>query len=177
MRLDQQQDFDRIQWTMGSKNKIEVIARGLMIDSGRVLMCRNIKHDYCYLPGGHVEFAERASHALAREFKEETGLDSSIGPLLLTTEQCFHDGKRIHHEINIVFHVEQLGPSKTPPDSVPSIEDKIDFVWIDFAQLTETDVRPTEIQAWLMSGGATEHSQGHWLSGFEHAAASAHLHL
>lgn len=153
---------------MGSKHTTEIIARGLLLDHGRVLMCRNIKHNYCYLPGGHVEFAERARDALAREFKEETGLDSKAGPLLLTTEQCFDDGKQVHHEINVVFHVEQLGPAKTPPETVPSVEDKIDFVWIDLAQLPETDVRPNEIKAWLMSGGATEHTQGPWLSGFEH---------
>lgn len=130
-------------------------------------MCRNIKHNYCYLPGGHVEFAERSSDALKREMLEETGLRSEIGPLLLTTEQYFNDGKKTHHEINTVFHMEQIGSSKTPPDTVPSIEDKIDFVWVDLAQLPETDVRPNEIKAWLISGGATEPAQGQWLSGFE----------
>ena len=134
-------------------------------------MCRNIEHNYCYLPGGHIEFAEKATDALIREIKEETGLESSIGPLLLTTEQCFNDGKRIHHEINTVFHVEHIGESKVPlarpPEHIPSIEDDIDFVWIDLAQLSETDIRPTEIKAWLMSGGATTPSQGDWLSGFE----------
>ena len=156
---------------MGSKKHTEIIARGLLINQGRVLMCRNIKHSYCYLPGGHVEFAERASDALIREIKEETGLESSTGPLLLTTEQCFDDGKRVHHEINVVFHVEHLGESKTPgakpPEIVPSIEDHIDFVWVDLAELPEADVRPNEIKAWLMSGGATQPSQGPWLSGFD----------
>lgn len=156
---------------MGSKKHTEFIARGLLVDQGRVLLCRNIEHNYCYLPGGHVEFAEKASDALIREIKEETGLESSLGPLLLTTEQCFDDGKRVHHEFNTVFHVEHIGTSKTPtstqPEQVPSIENYIDFVWVDFAQLSETDIRPNEIKAWLMSGGVTEPSQGPWLSGFE----------
>ncbi len=163
---------------MESKKTIEVIARGLVLDRGRVLMCRNIKHNYCYLPGGHVEFAEKARDALIREFKEETGLDSIAGPLLLTTEQCFHEDSSaaapIHHEINVVFHVEQLGPSKAPPETVPSIEDKIEFIWVDLAQLPETDVRPDEIKAWLMSGGATQKSQGPWLSGFDSPATNMH---
>ena len=152
---------------MGKKPHIEFIARGLLIHQGRVLFCRNLKSGYCFLPGGHVEFAETASMALIREFKEETGLESRVGPLLLTTEQCFDDGKKVHHEMNVVFHVEQLGPSKTPPESVPSIEDKIDFVWIDLAELPETDIRPDEIKAWLMSGGVTSKDAGPWLSGFE----------
>ncbi|MBL4698764.1 MAG: NUDIX domain-containing protein [Phycisphaerales bacterium] len=157
---------------MGSKHHTEIIARGLLIHNGRVLMCRNIKHNYCYLPGGHVEFAEKASDALIREIKEETGLESSVGPLLLTTEQCFNDGKRVHHEINVVFHVEHIGestvPNSNPPSEVPSIESYIDFAWVDLAQLPEADIRPNEIKAWLMSGGATTPSQGPWLTGFEH---------
>ena len=152
---------------MGSKQTTEIIARGLLINNGRVLMCRHIKADYCYLPGGHVEFAEKTQDALVREMMEETGLKSTAGRLLLTTEQCFNDGKQVHHEINMVFHVEQLGPSSTPPETVPSMEKKIDFVWIDLAQLPEADIRPTEVKAWLMSGGATDNTAGPWLSGFE----------
>ncbi|MEX0877053.1 MAG: NUDIX domain-containing protein [Phycisphaerales bacterium] len=151
---------------MGNKTKIEVIARGVLIHNARVLMCRNIKHGYCYLPGGHVEFGEPASKALERELLEETGLASSAGPMVLTTEQHFDDGKKIHHEINLVFLVEQLGPSPTPPESVPSIEDDIDFVWIDLAQVPEADIRPQEIRAWLMSGGVHDPEHGPWISGF-----------
>jgi 8-oxo-dGTP diphosphatase len=152
---------------MGKQPRIEVIARGLLLDWGRVLMCKNIKSGYCYLPGGHVEFAERARDALEREIKEETGLASSIGPLILTTEQCFDDGKRIHHELNTVFHVEHIGTDKAPPLQVPSIEEHIEFVWVDLAELPGCDVRPAEIKAWLMSGGATDDRHGQWLSGFE----------
>lgn len=152
---------------MGSKQTTEIIARGLLIENGHVLMCRHIKADYCYLPGGHVEFAEKAQDALTREIMEETGLESSAGGLLLTTEQSFHDGKRVHHEINMVFHVEQLGPSSTPLQAVESMEKKIDFLWVDLAAIPETDVRPNEIKAWLMSGGVTAKDSGPWLSGFE----------
>jgi len=132
-------------------------------------MCKNREHGYCYLPGGHIEFAERASKALSREFLEETGLSSTIGPLLLTTEQCFDDGKQIHHEVNTVFHVEQLGAkgSSDAQPTVPSLEDYIEFVWLDLAQLPEADIRPVEIKAWLASGGATDADQGPWISGFE----------
>jgi len=139
-------------------------------------MCQNIKHGYCFLPGGHIEFGERAHEALIREIKEETGLESSAGPLLLTSEHQFNDGKRIHHELNVVFHVEHIGESKNPPNSsdsqgrapksVPSIEDHIEFVWIDLAQVSESDIRPSEIKAWLMSGGATNSEHGPWISGF-----------
>ncbi len=55
-------------------NEIEVIARGLCIRDGKVLLCRHIKQAYNYLPGGHVEFGESATDALAREMMEEAGV-------------------------------------------------------------------------------------------------------
>ena len=155
---------------MGKKSHIELIARGLLIRQGSVLLCRNRKSGYHFLPGGHIEFAERARDALSREFLEETGLSSTIGPLVLTTEHRFHDGQQIHHELNTVFHVEQLGPeseSSPSPTPIPTLEDHIDFVWLDLAALPETDLRPVEIKAWLMADGHTDPAQGPWISGFE----------
>src|SRR5262249_814619 len=43
---------------------IEVIARGLLRDRSQILVCQSLKHGYCYLPGGHVEFGEPAAVAL-----------------------------------------------------------------------------------------------------------------
>ncbi len=143
----------------------EIIARGLLIHQGRVLLCKNNKHGYHYLPGGHVEFAEPAREALKRELVEECAQSVFVGPLLLTSEQSFQGPKRLHHEINMVFHMEQLGGSATPPDEIPSREDQISFAWIDLAQLHETDLRPDELKAWLMSGGGVDPAEGPMVSG------------
>ncbi|MBY0262673.1 MAG: NUDIX domain-containing protein, partial [Phycisphaerales bacterium] len=88
---------------------IEFIARGVLIAGSRVLLCRNLKHDYLYLPGGHVEFGESAAAALAREFLEEAALPVRVGPLALVSEGTFATKRRGHHEVNLVFHVEQTG--------------------------------------------------------------------
>lgn len=149
---------------MPKSPKIEIIARGVLIHDARVLLCRNIEHGYTYLPGGHVEFAEPARVALNREMIEECGLGVEVGPLLLTTEEVFQGPKRVHHEINMVFHMEQLGGQPTPPTNVPSEEDHIDFVWADLAELIDVDLRPASMKAWLMSGGGVEDHTGPMLS-------------
>lgn len=143
---------------------VEIITRGVLIHQGRVLLCKNIKHGYTYLPGGHVDFAESARTALNREMIEECGKGVEVGPLLLTTEEVFKGPKRTHHEINLVFHMEQLGGKATPPDEVPSEEDHIGFVWADLAELIDVDLRPDSMKAWLMSGGGVEPSAGPMLS-------------
>lgn len=147
---------------MADSPAIEVIARGIIIHEGRVLLCRNLKRGYAYLPGGHVEFGERAAFALEREIQEELGLPARVGGCLLVSEEGFKTGKAMHHEVNIVFHVEQLGEAALPPERVPSKEPKIGFEWVEPAALSETDLRPATIKAWLMTGGTDGMS---WVSG------------
>jgi ADP-ribose pyrophosphatase YjhB (NUDIX family) len=146
---------------------IEIIARGLVVHQGRVLLCKNIKHDYYYLPGGHVEFTEQAREALKRELIEECSLESKIGPLLLTTEQVFDTKKHTHHEINLVFHVEHIGASSEVQVEIISNEAKIGFEWIDLAAITEVDLRPQDIQAWLASDGVVGDKSGPLLTGID----------
>ncbi len=140
---------------MADKQHIEFIARALILHHSRVLMCRNTKHNYLYLPGGHIEFAEPAPHALERELMEELNLPSKVGPLLLISEHSFN-AKRPHHEVNLVFHVEHLGgvnlAQAADPPTVESTEPGIEFDWIDLAAVLHHDIRPKEIQAWLAAG-------------------------
>lgn len=159
---------------MGSKHT-EVIARGLILEGGRVLLCRNVKGGYHYLPGGHIEFGEAATQALKREIMEEAGLTARVGPPLLVFEQAFEQKGKPHHELTVVFHVEQLADPEegqaaadAPPagglPEVRSREDKIAFDWVELAALPETDLRPLEMKAWLMAGG--DGGALTWLSGF-----------
>lgn len=150
---------------MPKESATEIIARGLLTHNGRVLLCKNRKHGYFYLPGGHVEFAEPARDALVREMMEECAQAVKVGPLLLSCEVSFQRKNRVQHEISLVFHMEQLGGTTTPPSFVQSIEDQIGFEWIELAQLIETDLRPEPLKAWLMSAGGVDPSHGPFVSG------------
>lgn len=132
-----------------SDQSIEFIARGLAIQGGRVLLCKNIKHGYFFLPGGHVEFGETAETALTREFKEEAAVEVTCHGVALVAEHLFERKKGPCHEVNVVFHVELRG------NEVKSREPKIAFEWSDLAELSERDLRPNCIKAWLVAGGRT----------------------
>lgn len=133
---------------------IEVIARGVVRVKGRVLLCRNKKHGYCYLPGGHVEFGESAAASLAREFEEECGLAVKVGEFCFAHEQVFRQRGKLKHEVSLVFHVELPGErGGDPPMPVPSLEDHIDFVWHPLSTLAEVQVLPQQHADWLIRGG------------------------
>ncbi len=141
----------------GNRGAIEFIARGMLIEAGHLLACRNLKHGYLYLPGGHVDFGESAAEACAREFLEETGLAVRVRDCRLVCEARFEQGGKPRHEITAVFLVEHSDPAgRHPPTAagspapVPSLEPKIGFDWIARERLAEADLRPRVMRDWLI---------------------------
>jgi 8-oxo-dGTP diphosphatase len=132
-------------------SQIEIITRGVMIHNNFILLCRNVKNGYHFLPGGHVEFGEPASAALAREFIEECGLPLAVGDLLLTHEHIYARKSGPRHEVNLVFHVEHLEVSTSGARvRVESKEPKIEFDWIALSELDKIELRPTTMRQWLV---------------------------
>lgn len=134
---------------MGRKKHIETLSRVLIVDrTGRVLLCRNKKGNYYYLPGGHVEFGEGARQAAERELMEECGLEVATGELMLVSENQFGERKDRVHEYTMVFG----GRVKSKIGRVQSREAYIDFEWLTREEIGKRDVRPDSIQKWLRNG-------------------------
>lgn len=124
--------------------EIEWIARGLLTRGDDVLLCRNRKHGYSYLPGGHVEFGESAPDALHREFVEEAGIQVAVRRPLLVAELRFTQKGRARHEVTIVFHVEH-----SASEAIVSQEPEIDFHWVPRSAIEPTNLRPALVKQWL----------------------------
>ena len=145
---------------MPEPKQIEIIARGLILDRGWALLCRNTAKGYYYLPGGHVEPGEPAKQALERELVEEANLQIEAGECAFICECCFQQEGKARHELNMVFHVEPPRSCRSPdgaehtgiPAEILSCEDGIEFEWIELATLTDIDFRPLVIRAWVVSG-------------------------
>ena len=102
---------------------IEVIARGVCVQDGRILLCRAKGGETTYLPGGHVEFGETGRQALAREIKEELGIDATAGTFLGVVENSFVQRGKPHAEINLVYEL------AIAEGEVKAREDWIEFEW------------------------------------------------
>lgn len=150
-----------------SCDMIEIIARGLSVREGRILLCRNLEQGHCYLPGGHVEPGESSQQACEREYLEETGLAVRAGDCLLVAEVRFIQEGVARHEINLVFHVEQSA-GEPLPERAPSLEPKLAFVWTPMDELGISDFRPRailgQVRALVSQSPAERSEKAVWIS-------------
>ena len=125
---------------------IEVIARAVIVKNNKILLCRNKGAAHYYIPGGHVEFGEKAEVALAREFQEEVGAFISNFHFIGISENTYTDEDNVfHHEINLTFSAE------IEEKEIISLEDHLEFAWIDLEKFTETKIMPLDLKEKIFS--------------------------
>ncbi len=136
---------------------IETLVRGVCVKRGQLLVCQSKGAANTYLPGGHVEFGERAAESLVREIREELGVKSRTGAFLGAVEHTFRQKGERHCEINLVFAMEipDLDPSSDPV----ACEDWITFRWIPVERLGRHRLEPAPLRrlipAWMCPGRDT----------------------
>lgn len=135
---------------------IEILARGVCVRNGRLLLCRSRKRKLWYLPGGHVDFGEAAQDALEREITEELGLPSRAGRFLGAVEHAFRQNGKAKSEISLLFHL--TIPGVRPGRPLVPAEPKLAFRWVPMSGLGRVRMEPAPLRkclaAWLRSPGA-----------------------
>ncbi len=136
---------------------VHVLARGVCVKEGKILLCENKKRGFFYLPGGHVEHQESAAQALIRELDEEVGVRFSVQKFLGVFEYVFipdNSGKCHNHEYNFIFQVD--APEVLVTENPGSLEDGIAFAWVALSDLDQTSFKPTRLKEplmdWLKAG-------------------------
>ncbi len=145
------------------KTELEILARGVCIDDGKILLCQTKGDSNTYLPGGHVEFKETVKEALCREIREELGVGSTAGRFLGAVEHTFEQKGEPHCEINLLFELssDELNAGSRPA----SQEDYIEFHWVPLADIAEFKLEPAvligKLPQWLAADG------GNWGSSYK----------
>ncbi|MDD2600411.1 MAG: NUDIX domain-containing protein [Kiritimatiellae bacterium] len=139
---------------MSQQKQIEIIARGVCIREGQILLCYGRKSGIAYLPGGHIDFGESGQMALEREIAEELGLAARAGGFIGCCEHCFVQAGEPHAEVNLLYLLEV--PELDPAHEPQAIEDWIGFLWQPLARINEIPFEPAALAAvlpeWIQSG-------------------------
>lgn len=135
-----------------SYNTIHVLARGVVIDEGCVLLCKtlDLPIPFYFLPGGHVEPKESAQAALIRELREETGASCTIKRFLGCLEYSFEPGHSSichNHEYNFIFELQSDDLKRHQP--IAQLEKHIALIWMPLDQLSHIDFRAEPLKTLL----------------------------
>jgi len=116
----------------------------VVIDGNRVLLVRRghepLKGEWS-LPGGAVELGETLDAAIAREVREETGLDVEVGPLIGVFDRVRLDdeGRVRYHYVLIDF------VCRATDGSLLCASDADEAAWVDRTELAAYGVAPATI--------------------------------
>ncbi len=130
---------------------IRIAARALIVRDGRVLMthCRDERGDWYLLPGGGQQVGESLPAALARECREELGVDVEVSGLIhvrdyIPAEGDFSYLSATQHQLELFFkcsvpddYVARNGPQ--------SDTNQVDVVWLDPEELKNNRVFPARL--------------------------------
>jgi ADP-ribose pyrophosphatase YjhB (NUDIX family) len=97
-----------------------IAAYGLLVDHDEVLLVEGGDDSdvpgRLFLPGGGVEHGEEPTETVRREFREETGLDVTVGELLGVWSEMIEASVRgvEIHSVSIVYEIESWSRELTP---------------------------------------------------------------
>jgi 8-oxo-dGTP diphosphatase len=112
-----------------------IVAVGAVIlDGARVLLVKRANEPLqgqWSLPGGAVEIGETLDAALAREVREETGLEVDVGSVVEVLDRVRHDADgRVEYHYVIIDYVCRMRGGEAERGS-----DADDVAWVDVADL------------------------------------------
>lgn len=116
----------------------------IVVEGSRVLLVKRayepLKGEWS-LPGGAVEVGETLADAVAREVREETGLDVRVGGLVEVLE-------RVHREADgrVEFHYVLADYLCTPiAGTLAPASDAADARWVSFDEMSDYGVSATTV--------------------------------
>lgn len=103
------------------------------------------------LPGGLLELGESLAQGCAREIKEETGLEATVGPLVEVIERILRDDEK-----KVEYHYVVCDFVCRAHEGSPKAGDDAEMVaWVELSQLQSLDLtsqlKEVVAKAWAMA--------------------------
>jgi 8-oxo-dGTP diphosphatase len=122
--------------------KSVVVSAGVVIEGGRVLLTQRKSGTHLAgaweFPGGKVEAGEDPRDALARELKEELGIDTTVGEIV---DVAFHRYEEADKAVLLLF----FEATRTATSNEPAPLDVADFTWAAADALDPSRFPPADV--------------------------------
>jgi len=142
--------------------KFHYLARAIIFCDGKVLLAHMKGAENTFLPGGHIEFGEKAEAGLRREIKEEIGKDAQDRRFIGAVECAYTDNGQENHEIDLLFEV---GVPGLDPSEIPNArESHLEFLWSAPEELRAHNLLPEALIECLLNW--KQNYKGYWGSSF-----------
>ena len=130
---------------------IEFIARAVIEEDGKILLCHGLGKPNWFFPGGHIEIGESAPDALLREIEEELGVTGTIIQFLGASENTFELKGEHTQEVNLVFEVTLDEKKRTKSE-----ENHIEFAWFTREEMKDLLVFRITLRDAIISNTTTK---------------------
>lgn len=140
---------------MDKFKEIRPIVLGLLKRNGKILVSEGydkVKDQHFYRSiGGGIEFLEKSTDALKREFKEELGVDIKVGEYLGIAENIFTFNGKDGHELILFYEVGLDDKDYKEKYHIVDGSTETDAVWIDIEDFKSRKLRlyPEEVFEYL----------------------------
>ena len=121
---------------IGDTYRYGVRVSAIVVKDGKLLTYKVEGQNH--LVGGAILVGEASHKAVAREVKEELGVDCEVEELMFVVENRFDYKGELHHMIEFHYKVTLLEEVQ----SHTLDEGKCECEWIDLQRLSEYDIRP-----------------------------------
>ena len=123
---------------------------GVMLHGDKLLVMRDERSPYYYLPGGRVQMNEPAEQAVVREIQEELGVQVAVGrPLWLSQSFFVEDvSQERYHELCLYFLMDVSKTDLMERDSFSGVEKRHRhvFQWMPLDRVREEYLYPTFVK-------------------------------